>query len=209
MPRWCVCAGRRSVDSPLQVEVLIHFREMLRPTSTGRLLTRLLAGTREHVYRHRGSLDRTTVANPERELWVLHPQGELPPPGARASSIQVLLLDGNWRQAARMRRDVGDWGRLVALPSVSPSRYGLRTQHEPGRYSTAEALALLLEALGEPDAAARLRVQLELHIYAGLRSRGALAEAQELLDGSLLREALPDVLHDLHQRRPNEPDVPE
>lgn len=188
--------------------VLIHFREAWRPTSTGRLLTRVLSPSREHVYHHERPFDREAVVAPDREVWILHPQGHPAPNDVSPSSIQVLLLDGTWRQASRMRRVVEGWGRLVSLPSTGSSRYRLRSQHAPGMYSTAEALLMLMEGLGLEDAAKALRVQFELHVYAGLRSRGAMLEAEEFLAGSLLGEALPEVLHDLKERRRCAPDQP-
>lgn len=101
-----------------------------------------------------------------------------------------------------MRKSVESWGRLVRLPGDAPSRYGLRRQQGEGRYSTAETLFLLMESLGLPEPAAQLRTQFELHVYAGLRSRGALEEARRFLAASSLEHALPDVLSALHQRRP-------
>jgi hypothetical protein len=68
-------------------------------------------------------------------------------------------------------------------------------------FSTVEALILLLEVLGEVEAAETLRIQFELHVYAGLRSRGAVREAAQFLVESPLASALPEVLQELQRRR--------
>ena len=200
-PRWCTCAGLRTLECPLQVDILIHRREAWRPTSTSRLLTRVLPAAVGHVFSKDLPLDRERIVRPDRTLWILHPAGDLPPSPVAPESLQVLLLDGSWREASRMRREVESWGRLIRLPPGTPSRYHLRNQHSDDRYSTAETLILLLETLGLPDVASALKLQFDLHVYAGLRSRGALPEAESFLAGSRLEAELPAVLEHLRERR--------
>lgn len=200
--RWCVCAGFRAVKSPLRVDVLMHRREFLRPTSTGRLIERVMTGSRIHLHGGGDVLTREALVRPGRVVWILHPDGELPPTGVEPDTLQLLLLDGSWSEAARMRRSVSFWGRLTRLRGdLPPSRYGLRKQSEAGRYSTVEALGILMEDLGLDEAARQLRIQFELHVYAGLRARGAIREAAEFLAGSLLPEAMPECLRLLAERR--------
>ena len=183
------------------MDVLIHRREFWRPTSTGRLINRVMPSSHGHVYSHDIPLVREAIVQPDRTLWILHPLGGPPPAGVAPASLQVLLLDGSWREAARMRKAVEPWGRLVSLPLAGPSRYRLRNQPADGMYSTVEALAILCGTVGLTEAAAQLRIQFELHVYAGLRSRGAIQKAAEFLAQSPLREALPDLMRDLQQRR--------
>lgn len=201
-PRWCICAGFAAVESPLQVDVLMHRREFHRPTSTGHLIHRVVAGARLHLFRTESPPPASAVARPDRELWILHPRGEPLPEQARPEKLQVLLLDGSWREAARMTQTVGSWGRLVRLPAAGPSRNPLRQQEIAGQYATVESLIFLLAALGLTEAERRLRLQFELHAYAGLRTRGARTLAEEFLATSPIREAFPELLARLHQRRP-------
>lgn len=203
--RWCTCAGLRTLQCPLQVDLLVHRREDFRPTSTSRLISRVIPDSRRHVFSSDLPLARERVVRPGRTLWILHPAGELPPDGSSADSLQLLLLDGNWREASRMRRSVESWGRLIRLPPGNPSRFELRSQHNDDRYSTVETLIRLMELLGLPEAADQLRTQFELHVYAGLRSRGALAEAARFLEESPLERELPDVLRALQERRRGRP----
>lgn len=124
------------------------------------------------------------------------------PDHAAPEKVQVLLLDGAWREATLMAQEVAGWGRRVRLTMAGESRYWLRTQQSGGRFSTVEALAFLLGALGLEEARAELSLQLELHVYAGLRARGHRELAEEFLRGSPLRERLPDVIARLNERRP-------
>lgn len=199
-PRWCVCAGWREVASPLRVDVLQHFMESYRPSSTGHLLQRVMPGSGRHIFRAERPVARADIAQPGRELWILHPNGEPLPANADPAGLQVLLLDGTWAQAAEMARLVGAWGRRVSLPMQGRSRYWLRAQSGTGRFSTAEALLFLLGALGLAEAQARLRVQFELHVYASLCARGHKQLAAEYLVGSPLRAALPEVLEKFASR---------
>ncbi len=202
-PRWCVCAGWRAVACPFEIDVLIHHREFNRPTSTGRLINRVVPASRAHVFRREKPPARSDVLVPGRETWILHPRGEPLPTDADPASLQVLLLDGSWREAGRMSQEVGSWGRLIRLPEAGPGRYHLRTHEHGGRYSTVEALLMLLGALELKEAEAQLRLQFELHVYAGLRTRGAKEKAAEFLATSPLREAFPELLDEMHRRRAN------
>ena len=204
-PRWCVCAGQRAEACPLHVDVLQHALESYRPSSTGNLLPRVVAGARVHLYRREAPPRREAIVRPEAaELWILHPNGEeppaAPPPPER---LQVLLLDASWSQAGGMLAQVQDWGRRVRLPMSGRSRYALRAQNGEGRFSTFEALLFLLGALGLDDCAERLRAQFELHVYAGLCARGRKAEAAAYLAESPIREAFPGVVAELARRRPH------
>ncbi len=201
-PRWCICAGWQAITCPLQVDVLIHHREFNRPTSTGRLISRVIPASRSHLFRRETPPDRATIASPDRTLWILHPRGEPLPAGQAPAGLQVLLLDGSWREAARMSQEVASWGRLVRLPDSGPGRYQLRTHAHEGKYSTIESLLMLLAALGLAAVEAQLRLQFELHVYAGLRTRGAREKAAEFLATSPIREAFPELLAQMHQRRP-------
>lgn len=200
-PRWCICAGYRPIPDRLAVDVLIHLRESRRPTSTGMLLTRILPDVRRHLFQPGVAPDASSIVRPGKTLWILDPTGDELPSTPSPGELQVLLLDGSWPESVRMRKKVESWGRRVRLPPSNTDRYRLRSQHAEGRSSTAGALLRLVEALGLDDMAAALRVQLDLHIYAGLRSRGALREAEELLATSPLPDALPEVLRALKERR--------
>ena len=202
LPRWCICAGWRTVETPLAVDVLMHHREFERPTSTGHLVHRVVAGSRLHLHRQEGPPPRETVARPGRELWILHPRGEAVPANADPAQLQVLLLDGSWSEAARMATHVTGWGRLICLSEAGVSRNSLRRQEQSGKYATVESLIFLLAALGLTEAGAQLRLQFELHVYAGLRTRGARAQAEEFLAQSPIREAFPELLAELHRPRP-------
>lgn len=201
-PRWCICDGFHAVECPLQINVLIHYREFWRPTSTGRLITRVIPSSRSQVFRPDLPLAPTPLIQLDRPLWILHPLGEPMPANSPPPGLQVLLLDGSWREAARMGQAVRTWGPRVSLPITGASRYFLRGQQGTGNYSTVEALLFLLKAFGFEEAQTQVRLQFELHVYAGLRTRGEKKLAEEFLAESPLRDAFPELLMKLDERRP-------
>jgi DTW domain-containing protein YfiP len=189
------------VDCPVKVDVLMHHMEAWRPSSTGHLISRVIPTANLHLYRRERPLDPAAILAPGRTLWILHPLGEPLPAAEAPADLQVLLLDGTWRQAGEMMRAVEPWGRKVALPMTGESRYWLRTQAGAGKFCTIEALLFLLAALGLEKEHAQLRLQFELHVYAGLCARGAKAKAADYLAGSPVRAAMPALLDEFARHR--------
>ena len=214
-PRWCTCDMRPPVETRLTVQVLIHRLEQCRPSSTGKLVGRAVAGAACHVYQRGNRFFEATgypadALAPGRELWVLHPSGDpLPEPAAMEAGVPqpppaVLLLDGSWRQAGEMLASMHGRGRCVRLPAAAtsePSRYWLRDQAKPEQLCTAEALMGVLTAVGEPEAAQKLRLHFELHVYATLLVRGHRELAERYLGHSPLLTEASDALSRLHARR--------
>ncbi|MBW8780955.1 MAG: DTW domain-containing protein [Verrucomicrobia bacterium] len=202
--RWCVCEGLRTVECPLAIDVLMHHRESRRPSSTGHLINRIIPASGHHVYHHDRRPDRASIVRPGKTLWILHPLGEPLPADQAPGDLQILLLDGSWGEAADMKREVEGWGRRVSLPMTGRSRYWLRAQQGEGQFSTMEALLFLLAALGLKTEHDQLRLQLELHVFAGLCTRGNKTLIADFLSESPLREAMPDLLRRLQPQSPVE-----
>jgi DTW domain-containing protein YfiP len=197
-----MCPGLRTLTCPVEVDVLMHHREHFRPSSTGNLIQRVLPGSRNHLWRRERRLEAADVRVAGRELWIIHPAGGPLPAGVAPEHVQVVLLDGSWREASAIAREVGAWGRSVSLPMTGESRYWLRAQQDGGRFSTVEALLFLLRSFGLEQARAELEIQFELHVYAGLRARGSKEAALEFLKNSPLPTALPELLAQMDVRRP-------
>jgi DTW domain-containing protein YfiP len=210
-PRWCVCDILPPVETRLHVHVLIHRHEHVKPSSTGRLVTRAVPAARCHVYQrqtrfHAAAGFAAAPVAADQELWILHPSGT-PLPDTEPTDVRrpphILLLDGTWRQAGEMLRACEGLGRRVRLPDADaqPSRYWLRDQPEPGHLSTAEALLGVFRATGDSAAEGRLRLHFELHVYATLLARGRREMAERYLGHSPLLAEAPEVLDRLHARR--------
>jgi DTW domain-containing protein YfiP len=200
--RWCICPAHHTVACPLEIDILMHHREQFRPSSTGNLIPRLIPAARQHLWRRERGLIRQDVAVPGRELWILHPHGEPPRDEIRADQVQVVLLDGSWREASAMAQEVSGWGTLISLPMEGVSRYWLRAQADAARSSTIEALLFLLDHFRLTEAAAEVRRQFELHVYANLRARGHKEQALAYLADSPAATAFASLIAQLDVRRP-------
>lgn len=202
-PRWCICAAQADIHSLLALTLLTHRRELYRPSSTGNLIARLFPDAQRHVWYPEKPLSAEQVLDPQREVWVLHPNSLPAPRNVAPQDVQAILLDGSWSESAGITRHVGSWGRLVQLPLSGESRFWLRAKQDGGRYSTAEALLFLLDCFGLTQQREALRPQFELHVYANLRARGNTQLAAEFLRESVVVEAMPEILEQLHTRRPH------
>jgi DTW domain-containing protein YfiP len=199
--RWCICTAYRPVALPLGVDVLMHYCEQHRPSSTGHLVKRLVPATRLFLGGGGRPADRAAIAQPGRELWILHPQGEPPPVDATPERTQVLLIDGSWKQASDLLRPLCGWGRIVRLPMAGESRFQLRAQQGEHQFSTIEALLFLLARFGLAEAHEAIRLQFELHVFAGLLARGKRAEARAYVACSPVQKAFPELVARLDPHR--------
>jgi hypothetical protein len=177
-PRWCTCDMLPPVETQLAVEVLIHRLERCRPSSTGNLVGRAVDGAVCHVYQ-RGNRFFPATGYPDdarehdRELWVLHPSGDrLPEPATPDARVSE-------RPPTVLLLD-GSWRQAGEM---------LATMHGRGR------------CVRLPEAARRLRLHFELHVYATLRVRGHRELAERYLGHSPLLTEAPDALDCLHARR--------
>jgi DTW domain-containing protein len=181
------------MESPFAVDVLMHFMEAYRPSSTGHLIGRVIPSSRRHVFRKERPIVAGEIVRPGCELWILHPQGS-PMPAVAPANLQVLLLDGTWVQSNDMSRAVASLGHRVCLPMTGESRYWLRAQAGAGKFSTIESLLFLYAALGYRDAERTLRLQFELQVYATLLARGHKRRAAEYMKDSPIAVAMPAVV---------------
>ncbi len=193
-PKWCLCGAAVEIACPLAIDVLMHYCEAFRPSSTGHLINRLFPDSRQFLAGGGRQIDRAAIQRPDRELWILHPQGKLPPAEARPEDTQILLIDGSWKQASDLLRSMPGWGRMVRLPMAGESRFHLRAQQGDHQFSTVEALLFMLEFFGLENARAQLDLQFELHVYAGLLARGKQAEARRYLEDSPVAQAYPEYI---------------
>jgi len=175
----CVCPLVPRLVTRTKVVLLIHRAEDRKPTNTGRLATSCLVNSEVVV---RGHEDRPTppftFAPDERPLLLFPhedaiPLAELP----RDDRRPVLLVpDGNWRQASRVRNRVPGLRDLtcVTLPAAAPSEYRLRYEAHPAGLATLEAIARALGILEGEEVERALLVPFRVMVERTLWSRGDL-----------------------------------
>jgi DTW domain-containing protein len=158
-PALCMCALLPRVVTRTRVVVVMHGLEHVKSTNTGRLLHRCLPNSDLVLYGN----DRPPL--PPRP-WpeghtpvVLFPVAGAQPVSdfvdvARAGELALVVLDANWRQAARLRKRFASQKiPFAAAPSSEPTLYRLRKEPHEGGVSTFEAVARSLAVLEEQDTA--------------------------------------------------------
>jgi DTW domain-containing protein YfiP len=157
------------------VVVVMHRREAITTSNTGRLVEQLLEGASVRV---RGLREPPPSAPlPEGRRLALYPvEGArvLGPELAEGEPVVLLVPDGTWPQARRMvRRDV-DLRDVepVALPPAPSTHYGLRRRPREGALCTLEAIARALGVLEGAAVEERLIEALDHFVERSFRARG-------------------------------------
>lgn len=180
----CVCALIPRLETRTRVILIIHRAEDRKPTNTGRLASECLVNSEVVV---RGHEDRPTPpfawAADERPL-LLFPHEDATPLAALPrddTKRDVLVVpDGNWRQASRVRNRVPGLKEItcVSLPAAEPSLYRLRFEAHPAGLATLEAVARALAVLEGEDVARAMLRPFHAMVERTLWARGELADHQ-------------------------------
>lgn len=146
----CFCAELPRLAVRTRVVVVMHRREAITSTNTGRLAASMLSGARVRVYGRRDEAAPEPL--PEGRRLALFPREGarvLVPEDAAGEPPVLLVPDGTWSQARRLLRRDGDLdvAELVTLPPAAPTRYRLRRHAREGALCTLEAIARALGVL--------------------------------------------------------------
>lgn len=183
----CFCASLPTLATRTRLVLFLHRYEARKSTNTGRLAASCLSNASVVVRGHEGEPTPPYVEAPGRRTLLLFPHpdavriDELP---ADDRPVTLLVPDGTWRQASKVRQRVPGLSAIpaVTLPLGPPARHRLRAEaHETGM-ATLEAIARALEALGEVDVRAPLERVLRMLVERCLWSRGAI-DAADVTDG--------------------------
>ncbi len=180
----CLCDSLTPMATRSRVLVVMHFKEAVKQSNSGRLITVAL---QQAEIRERGALnqplDLSDLADPSRRVALLYPDPEAPALDAAWCAadprpVTLVVPDGNWRQTVKMcKRDavLRDLPR-VRLGPGAPSQYRLRSHPDPDRVSTLEAIARALGVLEGPAVQASLEDTFRRFVERTLWSRGTLPE---------------------------------
>ena len=174
----CLCDLVPRIETRTRVLVVLHHAETQKPSNTGRLALRCLPNSGAVI---RGAPDQSTAA----PVWAEHgePVVLFPHPDARPLAdfcggprpVTLIVPDGTWRQAQRVRRRVAGLGDLPCafVTRDAPSEYRLRKTPDERRLSTMEAIAEALGLLeGAEGPAARERLLGIFHVMIDRSLRG-------------------------------------
>lgn len=155
----CICGSMTRLDLGTRLILVMHRREWSKPTATGPLALALLANSELRIQGYREQpLDLSDLDSEKRQSLLLYPAegaevlsrdfllGDLRP-------VNLVVPDGNWRQAARMGRRLSglEHATMVRLPQGAKTGWGVRRENHPEGLATFEAIA---RALGLIESAA-------------------------------------------------------
>ncbi len=180
----CICALLPQLVTRTRLALMVHYRELRKPTNTGQLATQCLPNSTIEIIGeedHRAALPR--IEDHEVPL-LLYPADDAVPLAAyadHASPIVLIVPDGSWRQAHKMRKRIPGLAELpcVTLPEGAPTEYRLRAEPHPGGLATFEAIARALRILDSEAGAATEAALMDLFrimVDRTLWLRGRLAD---------------------------------
>ncbi|MEZ4258890.1 MAG: tRNA-uridine aminocarboxypropyltransferase [Polyangiaceae bacterium] len=178
----CICASLPRIDTRTRVVLVLHRTEDRRSTNTGRIAASCLRRSQIVV---RGDVDAPVddlgLDHAGTEPLLLYPHDdaavlERRPEGA--PPVTLVVPDGNWRQAGKVRARVRGLAslRAVRLPEGPPSRYRLRRWSHAHGLSTLEAIARAIDVLEGGVARAELERVLDALVERTLWVKGALRD---------------------------------
>lgn len=185
----CVCALIPRIETQTRVVLVIHRAEERKPTNTGRLATECLVNSEVVVRGHQAAASEPLVFAPGSQPVLLFPAEDAVPLAELAPSLSRVTLivpDGNWRQASKVRSRVPGMRDVpcATLPAsaAKPSIYRLRSEaHEHG-LATIEAIARALGILEGPHVEDALTLPFRAMVERTLWARGDL-EAGDVTGG--------------------------
>jgi DTW domain-containing protein len=191
----CLCATLPRLVTRTRVVLVMHRVEHRKPTNTGRIALACLpsaelvlrgeraGGNQPVVDEMLAGLDAARDAATASEPLLLFPHEDAVPLTARpagAPPVTLVVPDGTWRQASKVRARTPGLARVpaVTLPPGPPSRYRLRTEAHPAFLSTLEALARALGILEGPEVQRALEDVFDAVVHRTLWVRGEMPDEE-------------------------------
>lgn len=177
----CICELVPRLETRTRVLLVVHREEADKPTNTGLLAARCLTNAEVIVI---GERDRPppSLALDNADSALLFPSEDATELTRALRPLTLVVPDGTWRQARKMRTRVPGLARLpcVTLPAfeAASSTYRLRTERRAGGLATLEAVARALTILEEPhsDVEEQMLAVFRVMVDRTLWLRGALRD---------------------------------
>jgi len=178
----CVCDLSPRLVLDTRVEVVIHYADIRKMSNSGRLVSLALTNSAVHV---RGIKEKPieTLADNYATDWVLFPgQGSVELTGDMAKNVEkpvrLIIPDGNWNQASSMvkREPLMKDAVKVHLPAGTEAKYRIRSQDDPFRLCTFEAIIRALGVIEGDQVEKSLDDFFRVWVYRSLYIKGRIAK---------------------------------
>ncbi|MGA7826747.1 MAG: tRNA-uridine aminocarboxypropyltransferase [Geobacteraceae bacterium] len=175
----CICSAITRHDLDTRLILVMHHREWAKPTATGPLALAALSNSELRIQGDQEQpLDLKDLDCEKRRTLLLYP-GE----AARVLSrslladdprpVNLVVPDGNWRQAARMGRRLPgmEHATMVRLPEGPKTNWGIRRECHPEGLATFEAIARALGIIDSAEVQESLEKLFNLMVSRTLQAR--------------------------------------
>lgn len=178
----CLCALIPRIATRTRLVLVIHRREERKPTNTGRLAIECLSNSQVLVRGHQSSPSAPFNWDGSTQPLYLYPHPDAIPIARFAASerpITLIVPDGTWRQAAKVRTRVAGLSDVpcVSIEPDAPTMYRLRQETRAEGLATIEAIARALGVLEGAHLRSALETVFRAMVERTLWSRGQLTSA--------------------------------
>lgn len=180
----CICEFIPCLTLQTKISLVVHAKELKRTTNTGRLAIKALPNS---VMRIRGlereTLDLTDLLIPTYRTLLFYPSDdavELTEELVKASAlpIQLIVPDGNWRQASKVHyrhHELKDIPRVkISTPNIATAH--IRAETTEAGMATLEAIAHALGIIEGEEVKQELLKFFQKKLEGTLRGRGVLRD---------------------------------
>ncbi len=173
----CVCPIVPRIETRTRLVLVIHHTEIRKPTNTGHLGAACLVNSEVHVRGREGAPSPPIEWGDSTPLLLFPHEGEAEVLAPMPGPVTLIVPDGNWRQASKVRARVPGLRnvRCVTLPPGPPSIYRLRSEPHPAGLATIEAIARAMGILEGAHVQEALEHVFRTMVERTLWVRGALA----------------------------------
>lgn len=181
--RHCICENLFKLETRVRIDLVVHCKELKRTSNTGRLISEVLSNQRIWIRGRQGQpLDHGSILDGTYTPLLLYPSEEafeLTPSLLKelsiAKPVQLIVPDGNWRQASKVHYRVEEFKDVqrVRLPEDLADREDLlRKETKPAGMSTLESIAYSLGFLESSEAQDHVMKAYLMKKKATLKARG-------------------------------------
>lgn len=177
----CLCAEIPTLSLRTKLCLIIHHRELKRTTNTGRLALKSLTNSEMRVRgeKDKGALDLSDLLVGNYRSVLFYPSEDAQElttefVAKRELPIQLIVPDGNWRQASKVATRHPELKNLerVKITAKNTANRHLRAEHFDEGMSTLEAIAQALGVIEGVEIKERLLKLYQLKLERTLKGRG-------------------------------------
>lgn len=176
----CLCFHLPQIESKVPFVVVQHWKERSRASNTGRLIHLTIQPSFCFFNQTLAQIEELNHFLSLYTPYLIFPstysvKAEYVAPKSADRPLCFVFLDGTWRQALRMRRQIESIASLpcIQIQPTEPSVYQLRKQNNQAHLSTVEAAIQLIKESQCADSTP-LETLFHQFVQQGLKSRGKI-----------------------------------